>query len=89
MDDWKEEYADNLLPTSLRLDIPLRGVSSFTLRHIFEEILAPLATHCGEKTREDIPERYRKQDIMAACHIARERIREMKERPVGKVVGIK
>ena len=88
-DDWKDEFSDSLMPASLRLDIPIKGVSVFTLRHIFEEILAPMCTHCAEKTRENIPERYRKQDIMAALHISRVRIKEMVEKPVGKVVGIK
>ena len=89
MSDWKDDFSDSIMPNSLRLDIPFKGVSVYTLRHIFEEILAPLCTYCAEKTREDIPERYRKQDIMGSCHIARERIKEMREQPVGKVVGIK
>ncbi len=89
MSDLEDDFSNSIMPNSLRIDIPFKDVSSFTLRHIFEEILAPLCTHCGEKTRQDIPERYRKQDIMGACHIARERIKEMREQPVGKVVGIK
>jgi len=76
-------------PTSLRIDIPLKGVSIYTLREIFEQLLAPLATDCAELTRKDLPERYIKQDIHASCLLTRERIREMKERPVGRVVGIK
>ena len=89
MSDLEDEFSNSIMPSSLRIDIPFKDVSAYTLRHIFEEILAPLATHCGEKTREQLPERYIKGDILGMCHIARERIREMKERPVGKVVGIK
>ena len=89
MNDWKDDFSDSLMPSSLRLDIPIKGVSVFTLRAIFEEILAPLSTHCGEKTREQLPERYIKQDILGMCHIARERMREIREKPAGKVVGIK
>ena len=88
-EDWREKFSDDLMPNSLRLDIPFKGVSVYTLRVIFEDLLPKLSTYCAEKTREDIPDRYKKQDIMGACHITRERIKEMREQPVGKVVRIK
>ena len=89
MNNLEDEFSNSIMPNSLRIDIPFKDVSIYTLRTIFEEMLAPLARHCGEKTRENIPDRYIKQDIMGACHICRERIKEMREQPVGKVVGIK
>ena len=89
MNNLEDEFSNSIMPSSLRIDIPFKDVSIYTLRTIFEEILAPLATHCGEKTREQIPDRYIKQDIMGACHIARHRVAEMKHHKPGKVVGIK
>ena len=89
-DDWREKFSEELgLPESIRLDIPIRGVDIYTLRIIFEDLLPRLCTHCAEKTREDIPHRHIKFDIRGMCHITRERIKEMREQPVGKVVGIK